>query len=456
MKFYNREEEIKILNNIKRDFRIAVIGRRRIGKTTLVESFYKRNCITFFIPAEKAEKEIINDWIIEYSGLHLPKVDNFKEFFDFIFFHFKDKVIFIDEIQNLLKVNKSFFFDLQRQIDKYKPKLVVSGSLISSMKKIIEDYKSPIYGRFDFIIKLKELDFKTVYKICRDLNLDIEQTFMLYSIFGGIPKYYELIEKLKTFKFEEFVLDSFVKYPRPLYEEIRTMLREEFGKEYKTFFSILSAISQGKNKLSEIANYIGKEQTGITKYLAILRHDFELIERKVPAISGKKGIYALKNNIFLFWLNNVWRYAQLLEIREEDKAVEIIKKNLNKHISLVFEKIIHDLLALKIIPLQFTFTKLGNQWGKIKDMPKGKNTYEIDLIGLNEQAKKILFVECKWRDNIDAGRVLAELKEKSKYVNWHNDERKEYFAIFAKSFKKKIKEKNVLLFDLKDIAKILD
>lgn len=455
MKFYNREEELKTLGKIKKNFRIAVVGRRRVGKTTLVEHFYRGGrCITFFIPAEKAEKEIIASWVKEYPELHLPAVSTFKDFFDFVFFHLKDKVIFIDELQNLLKVNKSFLFDLQRAIDKYNPNLVVSGSLVSMMKKILEKYKSPLYGRFDFIIKLKELDFKTIYEMCRDFKLGIRNAFELYAVFGGIPKYYELIEKLAEFEFESFVLDSFVRYPRPLYEEVRTMLKEEFGKEYKTFFSILSAISQGKNRHSEISAYIGKKQTEITKYLAMLRDDFEFIERKLPVIGGKKGIYTIKNNIISFWFANVWKHSELLETGQERKVEEIVKKNLNKHISQTFEKTIYELmLALKLIP--FEFTKIGRQWGKIPSIPTDRNQYEIDIVALNEKKKEILFAECKWQDKVDAEKVLQELKQKAAFVDWKKGSRQEHFTIFAKSFKEKIKEKNVYCFDLKDIEMML-
>lgn len=451
MKFYDREKELNTLGKIRENFRVAVVGRRRVGKTTLVEHFYKDGCIVFFVPAEKAEKEIINDWVKDYTQLHLPAVDKFRDFFDFVFFHLRDKVIFIDELQNLLKVNKSFLFDLQRLIDKHKPKLVVSGSLISVMKKIIEDYKSPLYGRFDFIIKLNELNFKTVYEICRDFKLDIEDAFMLYAIFGGIPKYYELIGKLEKFEFENFVLESFVRYPRPLYEEVKTMLKEEFGKEYKTFFSILSAISQGKNKHSEIAGYLGKKQTEITKYLAMLRDDFEFIERKIPVTGGKKGIYVIRNNIISFWFSNIWRYNQYLETGQEHRAEEIVKENLNKHISQTFEKVVYELIVSNTI--DFKFTKIGKQWGKIPDAPKDKSQYEIDIVALNEQTKEILFCECKWQDRVDAKKILAELKEKAKFVDWHAGERKEHYAIFAKSFKERIKEPNLILFDLKDFKK---
>lgn len=459
MKFYGRNKEIGTLKSLKKDFRIAILGRRRIGKTTLVEHFYKQKCLTFFIPAEKAEKEIISSWVDEYSSLYLPRVSTFKEFFEFIFVHFKDKVIFMDEVQNVLKVNKSFVFDLQRLIDKHKPKLVVSGSLISTMKNIVEEYKSPLYGRFDLILKLGELDFPTIYKIGNDIKLNMEEIFQLYSVFGGIPKYYELIKKLKPFRFEKFILDVFVKYPRPLYEEVRTMLKEEFGKEYKTFFSIISSISQGKNKHSEISAFLGKKETEITKYLSMLKNDFEVIERNVPVVGGKKGVYSIKNNLFSFWFNYVWRYNNLIEIGEEDKAAEIVEKNANTHVSLLFEKIILELIKTEVISLP-KFDKLGKQWGKIAQAAKDKNQYEIDICGINEKTKEILFCECKWQEKVNADNIFAELKEKAKYVQWHNNERKEYYAIFAKSFKTKTFSegknlKDVFLFDLEDLERLL-
>ncbi len=244
-----------------------------------------------------------------------------------------------------------------------------------------------------------------------------------------------------------------MEYPRPLYEEVKTMLKEEFGKEYKTFFSILAAICQGKNKHSEIANYIGKKPTEITKYLLMLRKDFELIEKKAPIISGKKGIYYAKNNLVAFWFNNIWKYSQFYETGQEEQAKEYLKKNLNKHISLMFEKTIRELITTKIIKIPIEFQKIGPQWGRFKG-EKGKNTYEIDIVALNESTKEILFAECKWQELVNPEQIMKELMEKTKYVEWNNEERKETYAIFAKSFTKKISEyegKKAYCFDLKDI-----
>ena len=64
-----------------------------------------------------------------------------------------------------------------------------------------------------------------------------------------------------------------------------------------------------------------------------------------------------------------------------------------------------------------------------------------------------MFAECKWQNNADAEKILADLKKKTQYVQWFNGERKEHFAIFARSFRKK--SKDCLCFDLHDIDKIV-
>lgn len=458
MRFYNREKEIEILDNLKGDFRVAVVGRRRVGKTRLVEEYYKKKSLTLFISAEKSEKEIINGWIDEYKDIYLAKTDTFKDFFEYLFTKEKDKIIFIDEIQNILKVNKSFLFDLQRLIDKYKPRLIVTGSLIRTMKKTIENYKSPLFGRFDLILRLKELDFSAITKICKDLNIDFETTIRLYSVFGGIPKYYELIEKLKQFNFNKFIPDMFIYSSRPLYEEVRTMLKEEFGEEHRMFFSILSAISQGNTKISEIANFVGKNPTDITKYLHLLRNDFEIITREEPITGGKRGIYKIDTNLVDFWFSNIWRYQELLEKKDEEKAAKILENNLNSWTGKKFENIILDMLSGQIIKCPFDFTEISRWWGNYRDEDNARKELEIDILALNKKTKEILFGECKWKDDVDAGKICSELKKKSEHVQWNNDKRKEYYAIFAKSFKKKInkfEDKKVYCFDLKDLEKAL-
>ena len=99
--------------------------------------------------------------------------------------------------------------------------------------------------------------------------------------------------------------------------------------------------------------------------------------------------------------------------------------------------------------MDFSFTKIGKWWHKDK---------EIDIVALNDYTKEILFAECKWKDNVNPKKIIKDLIEKSQYVEWHNEGRKEYFAIFAKSFKEKIEEYDgykVYCYDLRDLEKVL-
>ncbi len=105
--------------------------------------------------------------------------------------------------------------------------------------------------------------------------------------------------------------------------------------------------------------------------------------------------------------------------------------------------------------LPFKPERIGKQWGKTKEKPRGQNTYEIDIVALNKKTRQILFAECKWQNRVNAKKTLKELKEKAQFVQWNNEKRKEFYAVFAKSFKKKTKGKTCL-YDLKDLEKALN
>ncbi|MGB9675536.1 MAG: hypothetical protein ACPLYW_03025 [Candidatus Nanoarchaeia archaeon] len=77
------------------------------------------------------------------------------------------------------------------------------------------------------------------------------------------------------------------------------------------------------------------------------------------------------------------------------------------------------------------------------------------MVALNEPQKQILFCECKWQDRVDADKVLASLRETAAHVLWYKDVRKEFYAIFTKNFRKKVKGKGIYCFDLRDIEKSL-
>ena len=146
--------------------------------------------------------------------------------------------------------------------------------------------------------------------------------------------------------------------------------------------------------------------------------------------------YILSDNYFNFYFRFI--YPNKSELLEKGFMANFGTKY-NQYLGFIFEKASKEFL-IENKPF-FQFTKIKRWWHKNR---------EIDLVAINEKTKEILFVECKWKDNVNAKKILNELKEKSKFVDWNNKKRKEYFCVIAKSFREKIKEKNVLLFDLKD------
>jgi hypothetical protein len=100
------------------------------------------------------------------------------------------------------------------------------------------------------------------------------------------------------------------------------------------------------------------------------------------------------------------------------------------------------------------FKSIGRQWGKIPNIPKGKNDYEIDIVALDQDSKSILFCECKWQKQKTDADVYFSLKEKAAHVKWFL-ERNKHFALISRSgFTKRMqeiaREENVLLLTLDD------
>jgi hypothetical protein len=108
----------------------------------------------------------------------------------------------------------------------------------------------------------------------------------------------------------------------------------------------------------------------------------------------------------------------------------------------------------------FQAQRVGSWWGHYRDKETNeRKEIKIDIVALNENTHEILFGECKWKKDIDGENLLRQLKEKTKYVEWPDkqkkENRKERYLLLAKSFRKKMEGKGVYCFDLEDISKAL-
>ncbi|MBL7147896.1 MAG: ATP-binding protein [Nanoarchaeota archaeon] len=465
MRFINREEEISVIKECKnlsdkKLFSLCVSGLRRIGKTRLILESIRDKDLYFFVNKDKQSESLLKEYEDTLKSRKILTefefIKTWDNFFEILFKRYKGIVVF-DEFQNFRYIEKSVFGILQKNIDLNENKkgilIIFSGSTIGLIKKIFSDGKEPLYGRLKRKIDLKELSFSHVVKICSELNIrNFKDVITLYAVFGGFPRYYVAIEDedLKGRTPEEIFEKFFFIENAVFEEEVSTILSLEFGKRRGIYYDVLTAIAQGNTKISKIASNLQKKETTLTRQLSELTNYFNIINVK-KQVCGKKTIMNIEHPLMNFWFKFFYKNLSLYK-RRDGLLIKKIKGNVNSYVGKRFEKVCEEFLEKNQI---FRFDLIGKQWGKVKGAEKGKNTYEIDIVALNEETKEILFAECKWKDKVNPKKIIEELKEKSKYMDWNNDKRKEYYAIFAKSFSKKIKEKNVYLFDLKDLERIL-
>lgn len=457
IKFIDRKAEINKIRELdRRDFFLVVKGRRRIGKTALLRTSLPRAVNIFVWPDKSLDWMMLH--ICQEHGL--PQFKNFSDAVEYLLD--KGKTIIIDEFQNFLSVDKSVYGELQKTIDgrklgKKTLKIAVAGSSYSLMNKVFNDAASPLYGRRTMELTVENLPIKDLFQ---ELNLPPEEFIKAWAVFEGAPYYYELFDTKQSA--EKNILRLLLSKEAQLQGEGGLLLSSEFGKESKTYGTALTAISEGKTKLNEIAALFGNKKNETIKYLDILRKEFRFVRKNTPLTArpekSREGKYEIIDNFLSFWFYFVENKRDYIEQERFEEIEKFFKENFNAFTGKKFEKFVTKLITDKILLTEFNYTKIGRQWGK-SALENGKNAYEIDIIALNDETKEALFAECKWQNNVNAETITRELFEKAKHVGWHNNDRKEQYAIFAKSFSKKIflqEGKKVFCISLKEIEKALN
>ena len=216
MKFYNREKELAFLSEIeKKSFQSAqmtfIVGRRRIGKTSLMaQSVSKKKSLYFFV-AKKNEALLCSEFVEEIK-LKLKveifgEMKTFREVFGYLMELSKTRhfTLIIDEFQQFFSVNPSVYSDLQNIWDAKKEQskinLILCGSVYSLMKRIFEQSKEPLFGRATQHLFLKEFDVNTLKKIVSENYpaYSSDDLLAFYMITGGVAKYVELLVEAGAF-----------------------------------------------------------------------------------------------------------------------------------------------------------------------------------------------------------------------------------------------------------------
>ncbi|MGB9928853.1 MAG: ATP-binding protein [Methanosarcina sp.] len=454
--FINRKAEISLFEKLYVEGKpkmILLYGKRRIGKTELLNEFTRNHRALYIVARQETYEGQLKKMSAEIAEFFDDDVLKYSPFqnYDALFIYLaqKEVPILFDEFPYLVEANKAVPSILQEYWDRYFSKkktfLVLCGSSIAMMESLL-GYKSPLYGRRTEQILLEPLKFREACEFFP--NLEPEDKILIYAMLGGTPAY------LLEFDYErpllENIKDRILQKNTFLYQDTMFVLQQELT-EPRVYYSIINSIAKGNTKLSNIINDTGLEKGVITKYLSVLR-ELQIIERRIPVTekkpeSSKKGIYLLKDNYFKFWFRFIFENNEYIEQDKQDKLIEDkIKPLLNNFVGFTYEEI--ALEYVKTVP-KFSDYIFGRWWDKEE---------EIDIVGLDISRNRIIFGEVKWRDlsEKDARQVLNRLIEKSVNVKWGNNPEKKYLLVGKKiGGRKRLIEDGYFVIELVDLIEKL-
>lgn len=324
--FVGRKNELHLLNlllNKKSASLVTVTGRRRIGKSRLIEEFGRSHKIYTFSGVLPNEKTTLQSQLYEF-GWQLGKALGQPAFKDKdwndLFLRLAKQtrkgrvIILLDEISWMGSLDPDFLGKLKNAWDlefKKNPKLilVLCGSVSAWIEKNILN-SSGFLGRISLSLKLDELPLFDCNNFWIDSgdNISAYEKFKVLSVTGGIPKYLEEIQP--GFSAEENIKNLCFNCSGFLFNEFEHIFSDIFGKRSEIYKRIVQCLADGKYAYEDIYEKLNVEKSGVIgEYLdelvksGFLRRDFTWNIKSGKA--SKLSKYRISDNYLRFYLKYI-------------------------------------------------------------------------------------------------------------------------------------------------------
>lgn len=438
--FYGRERELAELEKQygMDDFRFFVLyGRRRVGKTRLLQAFCKGKRTVFHVGMQQTGDAALLSFSKDVLSV-LPSGDaaffdrfrSWEDAFRYVAKFAKNEriVLVMDEYPYIAQADPSLSSLLQKMIDHEwkdtKIYLVLCGSSMSFMENQVLGYQSPLYGRRTAQLKVRPMDYADAARFFS--RWTPAERMYAYGVCGGIPKYLEYFAEYPGF--EAAVKGEFLSLSGHLAEEPMNLMQQEM-REPALYNGILEAIASGKTKQNEISAKVGKQSKDITAYLKALS-DLEIIEKLLPfeEKNVKKTTYEVSDQMYRFWFRFMPRCMSLIGMDMGDTAWKnVILPELDAYFGHIFETIsmqyvMNQVRTGKISPAYLAY---GRWWGTD---PKTRTAEEIDLAASTHD--DLLVGECKWQKAKVGCDVLDQLQKRGELISRGRNIR---YILFSKS-----------------------
>jgi AAA+ ATPase superfamily predicted ATPase len=438
--FIDRTSEVARLKNaLGREGNrfIAIYGRRRIGKSTLIKQVMRLTDNDIYFLSDTTAETNQRMLFAKTAALKIADFDkvvypDWETLFRALNRQIPEKaVVCLDEFPYLVDSSHSLPSVIQKLLNEkvLRFDLIICGSSQKSMFGLLLDKKSPVYGMADEVIKLEPI---TAAYTAAALGVDAAQAVEEYSVWGGIPRYWELRRDYPDLKsaVKNLILDT----QGMLNDEPQRLLKDDMRDTVQAI-TLLSIIGNGANRISEIASRAGREASTITEPLAKLR-DLGFVEREVPfgesLEKSKKGLYHIKDSLLNFLYRFVIPYQSVLELGRYDTVMNLIESQFPQYVSLCWEKLCRNYVSGNTFD-GITYKAASRWWGKI--FPEGckeGEMRELDVVAESFDKRHLLIGECKWTKEEDAARLKKKLQDTVPYLPFIKRGQKVHLVLFLK------------------------
>lgn len=351
----DREAELRELQQLARRRSpqlVLLYGRRRIGKTYLLDHVWSREQAFYFLAADSTGDLNRQDLVRELSvwsgrDLRIEDFPTWRTVFRQIVELARDRpvVAILDEFQYLLEGEDDPASQLNavwdRELRGAKITFVLCGSAVSTMEALA-GARAPLYGRITWAAQLRAFDYFDAVTMVHTRGRSPRDEALLYGIFGGVPRYLTAIEPEDSL--QEAVTRSILSPRGEVHLQLLTVIEQERGirtpAEYR---AVLSAIGGGKTLLNEIAQGAGMEGRlrEVRRVLEVLQQ-LELVHAEQNFAARRTGPYRYRiaDNALRFWYRFVERHrSRLVRASPEEVWEQLIEPYLNEYMGGVFESI---------------------------------------------------------------------------------------------------------------------
>jgi uncharacterized protein len=434
--FQHRDVELQALDEHwgsgRAEF-LIVTGRRRVGKSRLLEHFFDGKLAIYAVGTSQKGRNQLADASREIHRVSGDPVLEHQDFesWDALLAYIGEYgrqrrvALVLDEFAYYCDEHPELPSLLQRWWDRTAQHTRVMLVLASSHIAFMEDLFSgdrPLYGRRTGEFRLQPLDYAAAGAFLPSYS-PVDR-LRAYAVFGGMPAYLAACT-LKS-SLAENIRQVVLRPSAYLRTEPTYLLAQERSIDQpRAYFSLLRAISEGKTQPNDIALAAGfRGPSDISRFLQRLR-ELRLVERLSPLDSDRRARasrYLVADHFLAFWFRFVQPSEALLDRGRDDLVLERVQAQLDLFVSRAqgpWEQACRDYLWRAAVARQLggcTFDRLGAWW-----VGRGaSDSSEIDLVG-REARRTTLLASCKWRNEYMKPGDLDDLRALGKQVGAAED-----------------------------------